>query len=311
MSSDSHDTSAPLTVAVLGTGLMGSGMARSLAAAGHRVRAWNRTIARARPLADHGVEVVADPVEAVRDADAVITMLLDGPAVMDVMRTVAPVLSGSAVWAQTSTVGPEAQAGLAALAAEHGLLFLDSPVLGSKPVAEAGRLTVMAAGPAAARPVAARVFDAIGSSTVWLEGDAADSPASALKLVLNLWVLTINNAAGEIVSLAQGVGVNPDDFFQAIEGGSFDVPYLRNKAAVIAGGDYAPSFTVKAADKDLRLIVSAAKAAGLRLDQAEAGVERFRRAAELGHGQEDMAAAYFASFEGDPPGTGQGGGADR
>ncbi|WNI15373.1 NAD(P)-dependent oxidoreductase [Actinacidiphila sp. ITFR-21] len=298
----SHDT--PLTVTVLGTGLMGAGMARSLVAAGHRVRAWNRTTARALPLAEHGVEVVADPAEAVRGADAVLTMLLDGPAVLDVMRTAAPVLAAGTVWAQTSTVGPSSQRELAALAAEHGLLFLDSPVLGTKSVAETGKLTVTAAGPAAARPVADRVFDAIGGRTVWLDGDAADSPASALKLVLNNWVLALTVATGETLALAKGLGVDPARFFDAIEGGAMDVAYLRIKGAAILGGDFSPSFTVEGAEKDLRLIVAAGESAGVTLDAAAAGAERMRRAGELGYAGEDMAAAYFASFGPDgPPAT--------
>jgi 3-hydroxyisobutyrate dehydrogenase len=296
MSSDSNDTSAPLTVAVLGTGLMGFGMARNLAAAGHRVRAWNRTISRAMPLAEHGVQVVDDAAAAVRDADAVLTMQLDGPAVRATMDTAASAFTAGAVWAQTSTVGPQAQAGLAALAAQHGALFLDSPVLGTKSVAEAGQLTVLAAGPAEPRPVADRVFDAIGQKTVWLEGDAADSPASRLKLVLNNWLLALTVATGETLALAKGLGVDPDHFFEAIDGGTLDVPYLRIKAAAILNADFTPNFSLNAAWKDLRLIVGAAEAAGVRLDMAAAAAERMSRAAELGHGDEDMAATYFASF---------------
>lgn len=277
---------------------MGAGMARSLAAAGHRVRVWNRTVSRAQPLAEHGIEVDADAAEAVRDADAVLTMLLDGPAVFQVMRTAAPALKDGAVWAQTSTVGPQAQSELAAFAAERGILFLDAPVLGTKSVAEAGQLTVTAAGPAAARGVAARVFDAIGGKTIWLDGEAAQAPASRLKLVLNNWVLALTLATGETLALAQGLGVAPERFFEAIDGGAMDVPYLRLKAGAILGGDFAPNFTLSGAEKDLRLIVAAAESAGIRLDLAAAGVERFRRAAELGHDGEDMAAAYFASFPG-------------
>jgi len=305
MSSDSSQTpaspAAPLTVAVLGTGLMGAGMARNLAAAGHRVRAWNRTISRARPLADDGVQVVAEPAEAVRDADVVVTMLLDGPAVLDLMRTAAPAVKGGAVWAQTSTVGPVAQAQLAALAAEHGILFLDSPVLGTKSVADAGQLTVIAAGPAVARPAAGRVFDAIGRNTIWLDGDPADGPASRLKLVLNNWVLALTVATGETMALAKGLGVDPDRFFEAIEGGAMDVPYLRAKSAAIREGDFTPAFTMRGAVKDLGLIVSSGQAAGVRLDMAAAGIERMNRAIELGHGDEDMAAAYFASFGAEGP----------
>src|SRR5437899_677548 len=209
----SSDSQHPLTVAVPGTGLMGGGMARNLLAAGHRVGAWNRTISRAKPLAQHGVEVVADPAEAVRDADAVVTMLLDGPATLDAMRAAAPARKDGALWLQTATVGVEAVGELAALAAVHDLRFYDSPVLGSRPVAEAGELIVLAAGPAAGRPLAERVFDAIGRRTVWLDGDPADGPASRLKLVVNNWVLALTAATGATIALAQALGVDRDRIF--------------------------------------------------------------------------------------------------
>jgi 3-hydroxyisobutyrate dehydrogenase len=292
-----------LSVAVLGTGIMGAGMARSLAAAGHRVSAWNRSADRARPLAEYGVRVTTDPEAAVRGADAVITMLLDGPAVLDVMRRAAPGLADGAVWLQSSTVGPTAQGELAALAREHGVQFMDAPVLGTRTVAETGQLTVLAAGPAAARPVAERVFEAIGRSTIWLGQDGTEGPASSLKLVLNNWVLTVTNATAETMALARGLGVDPDRFFEAIDGGSLDMGYLRAKADAIRGGDYTPNFTVEGAWKDLRLIVAAGERNGVRMDLAAAGAERFRRAAEYGHGGADMAASYFASFKDGEPGA--------
>ncbi|MFJ2953767.1 NAD(P)-dependent oxidoreductase [Streptomyces sp. NPDC087270] len=288
--------SQKLSVAVLGTGIMGAGMTRNLAAAGHEVRAWNRTIARAQPLAEAGVHVTADPAEAVRGADVVLTMLLDGPAVLDVMRTAAPALERGAVWVQSSTVGPDAQSELAAVAAANGLLFLDAPVLGTKGPAESGDLTVLAAGPAAAKALAGPVFEAIGRKVIWVGDDGAGGAASALKLVINSWVLAITNAAGEVMALSEALGVDPDRFFEAIEGGPMDTPYLRLKAAAIRSGDYTPSFTVEGALKDLRLIADAGERNGVRLDLAAAGAERFRRAAEQGHGADDMAANYFASF---------------
>jgi 3-hydroxyisobutyrate dehydrogenase len=290
----------PLTVAVLGTGIMGAGMARSLAAAGHEVRAWNRTPARARPLADDGVRVSADPAEAVRGADAVVTMLLDGPSVLDVMETAGPALKDGAVWVQSTTVGPVAQGELAALAREHGTLFLDAPVLGTRQVAETGELTILVAGPAAARPVADRVFAAIGRTTLWIGEDGTGGAASSLKLVLNSWVLAVTNATGEAMALAKGLGVDPDRFFEALGGGPLDLPYLRTKSAAILSGDFTPSFTVEGAWKDARLIVAAGERNGVRMDLAAAGAERFRRATALGHGDEDMAASYFASFDAVP-----------
>jgi len=292
----SNQPTKSLTVAVLGTGIMGAGMARNLAAAGHEVRAWNRTIARAQPLAEAGIRVEEDPAQAVRDADVVITMLLDGDAVRDVMRTAGPAAQDGALWVQSSTVGPDAQRELAGLAAGYGTVFLDAPVLGTRQPAEKGQLTVLAAGPDSARTLAQPVFDAIGQKVVWVGEDAGEAPASALKLVVNSWVLALTGATGEVMALSKALGVDPERFFEAVEGGAMDVPYMRMKAAAIRDEDYSPNFTVEGALKDLRLIVAAGRSGGVRLDLAAAGAERFRRAVELGHGDEDMAATYFASF---------------
>ncbi|MGY4274682.1 NAD(P)-dependent oxidoreductase [Streptomyces sp. M18.1] len=287
-----------LTVSVLGTGIMGAAMARNLLRAGHTVRVWNRSRDKAEPLAADGAHVAGGAEEAVRGADAVLTMLYDGPAVLDVMRQAAPGLRPGTAWVQSTTAGVDVVADLAAFADEHGLVFFDAPVLGTRQPAEAGRLLVLAAGPADARDAVAPVFDAVGSRTVWTGEDAAAGSATRLKLVANSWVLAATNAAGEVLALAKALGVDPDGFFDAIADGPLDMGYLRAKAGMIRDDALTPAqFAVDTAVKDARLIVEAGEANGVRLDLAAAGAERLARASALGHGEEDMAAAYFASFE--------------
>lgn len=287
-----------LTVSVLGTGIMGAAMARNLARAGLAVRVWNRSRDKAEPLAADGAHVAAGPEEAVRGADVVLTMLYDGPAALDVMRQAAPGLSPGTAWVQSTTAGVDAVADLAAFARGHGLVFFDAPVLGTREPAEAGTLLVLAAGPADARDTVAPVLDAVGSRTVWTGEDGAAGSATRLKLVTNSWVLAVTNAAGEVLALAKALGVDPDGFFDAIAGGSLDMGYLRAKAGLIRAGTLTPAqFAVTTAAKDARLIVEAGEANGVRLDVAAAGAERLARAAAQGHGDEDMAAAYFASFD--------------
>ncbi|MGW2786089.1 NAD(P)-dependent oxidoreductase [Streptomyces populi] len=287
-----------LTVSVLGTGIMGAAMARNLARAGHGVRVWNRTRDKAEPLAADGAHVADTPEEAVRGADVVLTMLHDGPAALDVMRRAEPGLRSGAVWVQSTTAGTEAIGGLAEFAGAHGLVFFDAPVLGTRAPAEAGQLTVLAAGPSAARDTVTPVFDAVGARTVWTGEDGAAGSATRLKLVANSWVLAATAATGEVLALSKGLGVDPQDFFDLIADGPLDMGYLRAKAALVLEDRLSPaSFAVSTAEKDARLIVEAGQRNGVRLDVAEAAAERFGRADALGHGHEDMAAAYFASFE--------------
>ncbi|MFI7500915.1 NAD(P)-dependent oxidoreductase [Streptomyces sp. NPDC049687] len=287
-----------ITVSVLGTGIMGAAMARNLARAGHTVRAWNRTRAKAGPLTADGITVTDSPAEAVQEADVVLTMLYDGPAALDVMREAAPALRSGAVWAQCTTAGIEAIGDLAAFAHEHGLVFYDAPVLGTRQPAEAGQLTVLAAGPADHRDAVAPVFDAVGARTVWTGEDGGAGSATRLKLVANSWVIAATAAAGEVVALARSLDVDPEEFFGLIEGGPLDMGYLRAKAGLVLDDRLTPAqFAVATAAKDARLIVEAGRRNGVRLDVAAASAQRLERAAAQGHADEDMAAAYFASFD--------------
>jgi 3-hydroxyisobutyrate dehydrogenase len=142
------------------------------------------------------------------------------------------------------------------------------------------------------------VFDAVGARTMWVGEDGAAATATRLKLVANSWVLAVTNAAGEALALSKALDVNPQSFLDLIAGGPLDMGYLHAKSAAILNDQLTPaSFAVTTAEKDARLIVQAGAAHGVRLDVAAAGAERFARAAAQGHGDEDMAAAYFASFD--------------
>ncbi|MCX4759811.1 NAD(P)-dependent oxidoreductase [Streptomyces sp. NBC_01275] len=287
-----------LTVSVLGTGIMGAAMARNLARAGHAVRVWNRTRAKAEPLTADGVQVADTPAEAVEGADVVLTMLYDGPATLEAMEQAAEGLRPGAAWVQSTTAGIEAVGDLAAFAGAHGLVFFDAPVLGTRQPAEAGQLTVLAAGPAEHRQAVAPVLEAVGARTVWTGEDGGAGSATRLKLVANSWVLAATAATGEVLALSQALGVDPEAFFGLIAGGPLDMGYLRSKSDMLLNGKLSPAqFAVVTAAKDARLIVEAGRSNGVRLDVAAASAERLERAAAQGHGDEDMVAAYYASFE--------------
>jgi 3-hydroxyisobutyrate dehydrogenase len=135
-------------VAVLGTGIMGGPMARSLPRAGNDVTLWNRTEQKAQPLEEAGARVASTPVDAVRDAQIVVTMLADAHAVEATV-----VASGGldatpldSLWIQSSTVGVAAINRPAELAGDRGITFVDAPVLGAKKPAKDGQLFVLASG---------------------------------------------------------------------------------------------------------------------------------------------------------------------
>ncbi len=276
------------SVCVLGTGLMGAGMARSLARAGLQVTAWNRDGEKARPLADDGITVAEKPADAVRGASVVLTMLFDVESVIAVMNEALAALDDDAVWVQTSTVGIEGTAALVELAKERGVGFVDAPVLGTRQPAEDGKLTVLAAGPSDLRDAVAPVFDAIGARTIWVGEEPGD--AHRLKLVCNAWVLSVVAGTAQSVALAGDLGLDPQLFLDAIGGGALDSPYTQLKGKAMMAGDYPAAFALGGAVKDAALIADALREAGTDARLMTVLHALFADAAEAGHAQKDMAA---------------------
>lgn len=288
------DTAAPETqvptVALLGTGAMGEGMARNLAAAGLPLRVWNRSPERAAPLRD--VATVADSVpEAVRGADVVVTMVYDADSVLEVMQDARGALDDGAVWLQQSTVGVQGEQRVAELAGALGVGYLDAPVLGTRKPAADGALVVLASGPEELRTRVAPVLDAIGSRTLWV-GEAG--AGSRLKLAVNAWVVTVLEGTAESLALTRSLGLDPQLFLDAVSGGAVDSPYVQLKGAAMLSGEVdAPAFTLAGALKDADLILAAAGEAGLELGLLPGARAHLARAVDAGHGGKDMAATWL------------------
>lgn len=279
---------SPVTVAVLGTGTMGTGMARSLLRNGIAVRVWNRTGARAQALAADGATIAESPVDAVAGADVIITMLYDAASVLDVMIDAAPAVTPDAVWLQSATIGLEGTTQAAALAQATALRMIDAPVLGTKEPAEQGTLVMLVSGDRTALDGLQPVLDAISVRRVW----AGDLPgqAMALKLACNAWIASITAATAQSLTLASGLAVDPQLFLDAIAGGPADCAYAHLKGGQMMAAEFAPSFELDGLSKDVGLIADAAGRAGVDTTLLDALGEVYRRAGELGHGKEDIAA---------------------
>jgi 3-hydroxyisobutyrate dehydrogenase len=245
-------------VALLGTGTMGTAMARSMRRAGLPVRAWNRTPDKAEPLRDVGVVVTDSPAEAAQGADIVMTMLFDIAAVVAAIRQAAP--TPGTLWLQTSTVGISDVQTAEEVAEELGLVLVDCPVLGTRQPAEKGELVVLASGPDDARKNAAPVFDAIGGRTLWM---GAVGQGTRLKMVANAWVLSLTTAIAQSVAMAEGLGLDPQSFLDAIAGTATDTPYAHIKGPAMIKHEYPIAFGLAAALKDAGLILEALGEAGV------------------------------------------------
>lgn len=272
---------------------MGLPMARNLAKAGYEVRAWNRTIERARALEDEGARVAQEPGEAAEGCEVLVTMLSDTVAVLDSAGGALPSLKTDATWVQMSTIGLEGAMLCEKAANEAGVRFVDAPVLGTREPAESGELVVLASGPSEARAQLQPVFDALGKRTLWL-GEAGQGTRA--KVVINSWIVGVVAVLAETVTLAQALDIDPQVFLDAIEGGPLDLPYARTKGeAMMKKAFDDPAFRLSLSRKDTELVLDAAGQGRLDLPVMEAVRERLRRAEEGGHGDEDMAATYWAS----------------
>ena len=244
-------------VAVLGTGIMGSAMARNLVSAGLRTTVWDRSPAATAPLSDAGALVTASPAEAARDAHVVITMLPTADVVNSVIFAggVAQALADGAVWAQMGTIGLAATTAIGSRLGQlrPGVLFVDAPVSGSKGPAKAGQLLILASGPPAAAAAVRPVFSAIGRKTVWL-GEAGQG--SRMKLVVNAYMSILIQGVAEALELAGRLGVDDAELAEAIEGGPLDAPIADAKLHKMERGDFAPEFPLEWALKDVDLAIS-------------------------------------------------------
>lgn len=277
------------TVAFLGTGLMGRPMAARLAGAGLRLRVWNRTAAKAQALAAHGALPCAALEEAVSGAGIVISMLEAGPAVQATIEAALPALAPNTLWIDmSSTRHDEALAFHARLMAQ-GMRFLDAPVSGGGPGAEAGTLAIMAGGSLADFEQASPLFAAMGSAR--LVGPAGSGQVA--KLCNQLIVGATINIVAEALLLAQAAGADPAAVADAIRGGFAGSRVLEVHGRRMLERDFVPGGQVKSQLKDLRNVLAAAGEAGLALPLATAATRSYESIeAELGGA--DHAAALLA-----------------
>lgn len=277
-----------MKVGVVGTGLMGAGMARSMRRAGLDVTAWNRTRAKAEPLAQDGIAVADTVADAVGNAEVVVTIVYDADAVLEVLPELLQALGPNSVWLQSSTVGVDGIRRIADAAGDAALL--DAPMLGTKQPAEQGRLVPLVSGDPRLVHRARPVLDAVGTKTI-VAGDRIGA-ASALKLACNAWIFSITAATAQSIALARSLGVEPRQFLSAIDGGPSNSPYAQLKGKAMLGADFTPAFELDGGRKDLALIAEAA--GGIDRSLLDGVRALFDAASAAGHGQDDLAAVYTA-----------------
>ncbi len=243
-------TATPVSVAVLGTGMMGFPMAQRLCAAGHRVHVWNRTRAKAEPLAAAGASVHSQAADAVRPADITISLLENGPVVSEVLfgKGVAPALRVGSLYIEMASIQPSEARDHAARLGEMGVSHLDAPVSGGTVGAEAGTLAIMAGGKPADFQRALAVFAALGRATHVGPHGAGQLAKLANQMIVGI---TIGAVAEALLFAAKG-GADMAKVRQAISGGFADSRILQVHGQRMVERDFAPRGRMAVQLKDLR-----------------------------------------------------------
>jgi 3-hydroxyisobutyrate dehydrogenase-like beta-hydroxyacid dehydrogenase len=284
-------------IAFLGLGQMGAPMARRLLQAGHELTVWNRTSDRAEPLAAEGAAVAGSPAEAGAGAEFAITMVATPQALQTVVmgeNGLATTLGPGHVYIDMSTVGPDTVRSIAARLPE-GVAFVDAPVRGSVSQAAEGRLEVFVGARDEDLERVRPILASLGSVT-HVGGLGA---GAAMKLVANLVLGASITAVGEALALGDALGLGQAPLLNVLAGSQL-APAVRAKRANIESGHYPPSFKLRHAAKDLRLVVEAATAADRDLRVSVAARAWLDAAADRGAADLDYS-AVVATIIGEEP----------
>lgn len=271
-------------IAFLGTGLLGSALAEAAAGRGDQVTVWNRTAEKARALEQFGITVAATPADAVRGATRVHLVLKDDAVVTEVIGKLRSGLESNAVIIDHSTTLPALTADRVRALNAAGVHYLHCPVFIGPAAARAGQGTILVAGP---RALYDGVKDDLARMATRLEyaGERGDL-AAVYKLCGNAFIIGINSLVADVFSVAAGARVAPDEALRVIQ--------FFDPSAVIAGrgknmlaGNFAPSFELEMARKDVRLMIDTAAANPLAMLPAIAA--RMDALIAEGHGADDLA----------------------
>ncbi|MFD2752889.1 NAD(P)-dependent oxidoreductase [Comamonas terrae] len=249
--------STRLKIAVLGTGMMGLPMARRLARAGHEVHAWNRTRAKAEPLAADGATVHDSAADAVRGVDFAVSLLENGAIVGDVLFNlgVAEAMPRGSLFIDMASIQPREAREHAARLQALGVQHLDAPVSGGTLGAEAGTLAIMAGGDETDFARALPVFAALGRATRVGPHGAGQLAKLANQMIVGITI----GAVAEALLLAERGGADPAKVREAISGGFADSRILQVHGERMVQRDFAPRGRMTVQLKDMRNAMATAR----------------------------------------------------
>ncbi len=281
------------TIGWIGTGRMGFALASRLSHFGHDVTVFNRTRAKAEPLAELGCRIVDRPVE-LADRDIVFVMVSTSDDLEEVLVGENGLLTdpehAPRVVVDSSTVSQEASARLRVAAAERGTRFIAAPVSGNAKVIDAGKLTIAASGPRDAYDEVEHVLEHLGQAVTYVgDGDVA----RLVKIAHNVFLGVVTQSLAEIVALVERGGVSRADFLDFLNESVMGSVFTRYKSPALVSLDFTPTFTNVLLRKDMQLGLSAGKALGVPMPIAAATDMLVAEAVGAGHVTDDFATLFL------------------
>lgn len=283
-------------IGFVGLGIMGSRMAANLAKAGYGLSVWTHTPGKAdRWASEHGAQAKATPAEVASASDVVVSMVVDGAQVEEVLCGRDGVASGAhegLLCVDMSTIAPTDTRRIAARLAEAGVRMMDAPVTGSSPRAEAGTLTIMAGGERADFERVKPLLESMGELVVHV-GELGQG--EMLKLINNSLGAANASAVAEALLLADATGVDLDALVQVTMSGSGGSAQLQMKSGAMREHDYTTMFKTEHLLKDVRLCLEEAQAAGIPFPAAAHARDMLAATVGRGHGADDYASLIEAA----------------
>jgi 3-hydroxyisobutyrate dehydrogenase-like beta-hydroxyacid dehydrogenase len=275
-------------VGFIGLGIMGSLQAMNLAKAGYELTVFNRTREKAEAwVGEHGGTVADSPRAVAERSDVVITMVVDGAQVEDMIGQALEGARPGTLFIDMSTIAPGTARGLDARLREAGHAFVDAPVTGSSPKARTGTLTIMCGGAPEDLDRARPLFEIMGEKIV-VCGEAGQGQAVK---VLSQAVTAINCATlAQALVLARQVGVDVEALLETMDGGSSDSTMRQLKGKPMLAHDYTPLFKLAHMLKDVQLCLAEARTAGGSFAFAGLAAELYGAGMGRGLGEQDFAA---------------------
>jgi len=285
-------------IGFLGLGEMGAPIATRLLRAGHDLVVWNRSLERTAPLAQEGATVAPSPAKAAAGADFVITMVATPEALEQVLfgtEGLAATLLPGQVVIDMSTVGPD-EIHSVSNRLPHAAVLVDAPVRGSVPLATSGRLDIFVGATDENYERVRPILESLGS----VRRTGGPGSGAAMKLVANLALGAAIVALGEALSLGESLELTRNMLLDVLADSPIG-PIVAAKRTNVESEQFAPTFKLRHAAKDLRLVMEAASARGRDLKQARANRAWLDEAAERGAADLDFSAVVATIAEKSPP----------